>query len=104
MARFESLRIKTDGATLAVRHYAGTGDPIVLLHGGPGMGDYFDGLSGGVVAAISGGEVQPARLWALAVRRDIRSRETGRGSRRHQNACRCRPTSPLRTFMGRVAW
>jgi proline iminopeptidase len=41
MARFESLRIKTDGATLAVRHYAGSGDPIVLLHGGPGMGDYF---------------------------------------------------------------
>ena len=44
MARFGSLRIKTDGATLAVRDYAGTGDPIVLLHGGPGMGDYFDGL------------------------------------------------------------
>ena len=42
MARFESLRVKTDGATLAVRHYAGSGDPIVLLHGGPGMGDYFD--------------------------------------------------------------
>ena len=41
MARFESLRVKTDGATLAVRHYAGSGDPIVLLHGGPGMGDYF---------------------------------------------------------------
>src|SRR6185369_1388345 len=42
MARFESLRIKTDGATLDVRHYAGSGDPIVLLHGGPGMGNYFD--------------------------------------------------------------
>jgi len=42
MARVESLRIKTDGATLAVRHYAGSGDPVVLLHGGPGMGDYFD--------------------------------------------------------------
>src|SRR5262245_17712336 len=42
MARFESLRIKTDGATLAVRHYAGNGHPVVLLHGGPGMGDYFD--------------------------------------------------------------
>jgi len=44
MARFESLRIKTDGATLAVRHYPGSGEPIVLLHGGPGMGDYFDSL------------------------------------------------------------
>ena len=42
MARFKSLRIPTDGATLAVRHYPGGGDPIVLLHGGPGMGDYFD--------------------------------------------------------------
>jgi len=42
MARFESLRIETDGATLAVRHYAGSGDPIVLLHAGPGIGDYFD--------------------------------------------------------------
>jgi proline iminopeptidase len=42
MARFESLRIPTDGATLAVRCYPGGGDPIVLLHGGPGMGDYFD--------------------------------------------------------------
>jgi pimeloyl-ACP methyl ester carboxylesterase len=37
----ESVRIKTDGATLAVRHFPGAGDPIVLLHGGPGMGDYF---------------------------------------------------------------
>jgi len=42
MARFESLHITTDGASLAARHYAGSGDPIVLLHGGPGMGDYFD--------------------------------------------------------------
>ena len=42
MARFESLRIKTDGATLDVRPYGGSGDPIVLLHGGPGMGNYFD--------------------------------------------------------------
>ena len=42
MARFESLRITTDGAALAIRHYAGGGDPIELLHGGPGMGDYFD--------------------------------------------------------------
>jgi proline iminopeptidase len=42
MARLESLRIKTDGATLDVRHYAGSGDPIVLLHRGPGMGNYFD--------------------------------------------------------------
>ena len=41
MARFESFRIQTDGATLAVRDYAGDGHPIVLLHGGPGMGDYF---------------------------------------------------------------
>jgi len=41
MARFESLEVKSHGATLAARHYAGAGDPIVLLHGGPGMGDYF---------------------------------------------------------------
>ena len=44
MARFESLRVTTPGATLAVRHYPGTGEPIVLLHGGPGMGDYFGAL------------------------------------------------------------
>jgi proline iminopeptidase len=44
MARFESLRITTPGAVLAARHYPGSGEPIVLLHGGPGMGDYFDGL------------------------------------------------------------
>jgi proline iminopeptidase len=42
MAPFESLRITSPGATLAARHYPGSGDPIVLLHGGPGMGDYFD--------------------------------------------------------------
>ena|SRR5436190_6495845 len=42
MAQVELLRIPTDGATLAVRHYPGAGEPIVLLHGGPGMGDYFD--------------------------------------------------------------
>jgi proline iminopeptidase len=42
MARFESLRIASPGATLAVRHYPGNGEPIILLHGGPGMGDYFD--------------------------------------------------------------
>src|SRR5262245_60281461 len=42
MARFESLRVASSGAMLAVRHYSGTGEPIVLLHGGPGMGDYFD--------------------------------------------------------------
>jgi proline iminopeptidase len=41
MAQLESVRIKTDGATLALRHFPGSGDPIVLLHGGPGMGDYF---------------------------------------------------------------
>src|SRR5512132_114681 len=41
MARFEMLRIATPGATLAVSHYPGSGEPIVLLHGGPGMGDYF---------------------------------------------------------------
>src|SRR5262249_19981808 len=41
MARFETLRITSPGATLAVRHYPGSGEPIVLLHGGPGMGDYF---------------------------------------------------------------
>lgn len=42
MARFESFRMKTHGAMLDVRRYAGRGDPIVLLHGGPGMGNYFD--------------------------------------------------------------
>jgi proline iminopeptidase len=41
MARVQLLRIQTDGATLAVRRYPGAGEPIVLLHGGPGMGDYF---------------------------------------------------------------
>jgi proline iminopeptidase len=44
VAQVESIRITTDGATLAVRHFAGSGDPIVLLHGGPGMGDYFGSL------------------------------------------------------------
>jgi proline iminopeptidase len=44
MARFESLRITSPGATLAARHYPGRGEPIVMLHGGPGMGDYFDTL------------------------------------------------------------
>jgi proline iminopeptidase len=44
MAGLEVVRIKTDGATLAVRHFPGSGDPIVLLHGGPGMGDYFGSL------------------------------------------------------------
>ena len=78
MARFESLRIKTDGATLDVRHYAGSGDPIVLLHGGPGMGNYFDALPERLVAAVSRGELQPARVRVLDVRRDIRGRETGR--------------------------
>jgi proline iminopeptidase len=41
MADFETLRITSHGATLAARHYPGSGEPIVLLHGGPGMGDYF---------------------------------------------------------------
>jgi proline iminopeptidase len=41
MARFESLHIKSHGATLATRHYPGAGEPIILLHGGPGMGNYF---------------------------------------------------------------
>ena len=44
MPRFESRHLTTPGATIAIRHYAGQGDPIVLLHGGPGMGDYFDAL------------------------------------------------------------
>ncbi len=39
MNQLESLRITTSGATLAVRRYAGSGEPIVLLHGGPGWGD-----------------------------------------------------------------
>jgi proline iminopeptidase len=44
MARFESLRITSPGATLAARHYPGAGEPVILLHGGPGMGDYFADL------------------------------------------------------------
>lgn len=44
MLSCESVYVRSPGATLAVRHYAGSGDPIVLLHGGPGMGDYFDTL------------------------------------------------------------
>jgi proline iminopeptidase len=42
---FDLLRVKTPGAALAVRHYAGAGEPIILLHGGPGMGDYFETLA-----------------------------------------------------------
>lgn len=45
MARAESLRIGSSGASLSVRHYAGDGIPIVLLHGGPGMGDYFGAMA-----------------------------------------------------------
>lgn len=44
MARSRSVRVPSDGATLAIRHYDGSGEPIVLLHGGPGMGDYFGAL------------------------------------------------------------
>src|SRR5689334_16427123 len=39
---FETLSIPATGATLSARRYPGAGDPVVLLHGGPGMGDYFD--------------------------------------------------------------
>lgn len=46
MAAFESLCIDTPGARLDVHHYPGRGDPIVLLHGGPGMGNYFDPFAG----------------------------------------------------------
>jgi len=42
MARFETLSITSPGATLAAQHYPGSGEPVVLLHGGPGMGNYFD--------------------------------------------------------------
>jgi len=42
MIRYESRRVTAPGATLAIRHYPGNTEPIVLLHGGPGMGDYFD--------------------------------------------------------------
>lgn len=45
MARPQVARIPCAGAILAVRHYAGSGVPIVLLHGGPGMGDYLGGLA-----------------------------------------------------------
>ena len=45
MTRFESRRVSTPGATLDVQHYPGTGEPIVLLHGGPGMGNYLGSLA-----------------------------------------------------------
>jgi proline iminopeptidase len=41
MDRRASMRVKTSGATLSVHHHAGEGVPIVLLHGGPGFGDYL---------------------------------------------------------------
>ena len=44
MARSETLRVSSSGASLSVRHYPGDGVPIVLLHGGPGMGDYFGAM------------------------------------------------------------
>ena len=44
MAKFEPLRITTPTAALAGRDYPGQGEPVVLLHGGPGMGDYFGTL------------------------------------------------------------
>lgn len=42
MSRFESSRVPARGATLAILDYPGSGEPIVMLHGGPGMGNYFD--------------------------------------------------------------
>jgi proline iminopeptidase len=34
-------QVKTAGATLSVHQYDGEGRPIILLHGGPGLGDYL---------------------------------------------------------------
>lgn len=45
VTRFESRRVSTPGATLDVRYYPGAGEPIVLLHGGPGMGNYLGTLA-----------------------------------------------------------
>ena len=45
MARCEARRVSSPGASLDVRHYAGSGEPIVLLHGGPGMGNYLGSLA-----------------------------------------------------------
>ena len=45
MARYEARRVSSPGASLDVRHYAGSGEPIVLLHGGPGMGNYLGSLA-----------------------------------------------------------
>jgi proline iminopeptidase len=42
MPRFESRLIAGSSTKLAIRLYPGEGEPIVLLHGGPGMGNYFD--------------------------------------------------------------
>ncbi len=36
-----SHRIRTGGAELHVREWADRGDPVVLLHGGPGLPDYL---------------------------------------------------------------
>jgi len=44
MAKFEPLRITTPTSALAARDYSGQGEPVVMLHGGPGMGDYFGAL------------------------------------------------------------
>ena len=38
----EPIRIEAHGATLAACRSPGGGIPIVLLHGGPGMGDYLE--------------------------------------------------------------
>ena len=45
MARAQAIRVPSRGATLDVMHYAGEGVPIVLLHGGPGMGNYLGELA-----------------------------------------------------------
>src|SRR5689334_25345577 len=42
MDNFSSLRVKTAGATLSVHQFAGDGPPVLLLHGGPGLGDYLE--------------------------------------------------------------
>ena len=36
-----TVRIKSQGAELAVRDFGGEGEAVVLLHGGPGVPDYL---------------------------------------------------------------
>lgn len=71
MEAIQPLRIKTPGATLAARQYAGNGEPIVLLHGGPGMGDYFGSFPELLSPPCRGGRTsfgKPMPYWLSAFR------------------------------------